>query len=291
KIASITLGFLIPWVCIYFSFGFSRFYETIYVTFAYPVMYSVSSFHGYSAYIKNLLLTASISLVFFSCYIGCFFIAVRTMINKSRLTYIIFLCGWVVGDLLGVLLGVRLYDHYFILITASLPIALSLCITYFKFSKVTMLFVNRLVRYTLILILIVPTLGYIRLLGDASENNYWEKMTEITEYINENKHERDEIWINEYTPFMLYEIKLKSTSKYMSPINFYDFEYVQNNIQSKVLSDLTSNKPRWIVDRKYDRDGRESSFDLKLREVLRANYEDVYIGRNYIIYELNGTTY
>jgi len=194
---------------------------------------------------------------------------------------------WLFVDILGALAGGRFYPHYFLAISASLPVMVG--ISYWHFVEHPASHSegrNPLILFTTCAILSSAVLTQfldIDTLRRAGEKHpqYLDidrlrDARSIIEHLKKNKEEGSTLFTWDYTPLIYFETGLISPYKLTSTVNLKDSHYMRKSHTDSLLSTLENESPTYIVDRdKAISRGALAPIHKRFRNLLDRNYEFV----------------
>lgn len=266
----LTGGLVAPWLIAAAYFAPDQaLYELFHVSFIYPFIYGSSSLKG---------LLPSLSLFFSrlgTMYYVAVFAAIGLMVVAKHLPrrqydpsdtqfmavtkdnalfpFGLLVALWVAGDLAGSIAGGRFYAHYFLTSVPSLSVMASLALSRLFGPAAIWAGVSSAGRGLLIVLLLFPLA--------ASQAQDWKRFgqaifsppdtenswTCVADAINVRRQQSDLLFVYDYKPVIYFRTKLLAASRHSTAINVHDSPQSSVQIGDRILEDLESRQPRFIV--------------------------------------------
>jgi hypothetical protein len=298
-------GFLLawlPWLVYFYSKNGTL--ELIKVSFAYPFLYGTQSYsriplHSIPFKLGHVL--SPIGSLVLPCFVGiglllpCMYKSLSTPLSamdsetpENRMGLWAALTAlWFIFDISGALAGGRFYPHYFLAITASLPIMLGISywhtvervVSRIKTKKSITLFVTCAILGSALF-----SQGFdIRKLISAIQAP--RHAYSITEYLNNNKEKDTKLFTWNYLPRVYFETGLMSPHKLTSSLNLRDSPYMRRAFTENLLSTLEYESPTFIIDGNGELPGTglEPAYK-RFRELIDKKYELVKVEGRFRLY-------
>lgn len=240
----ISIGFLLVWGVAVLAHPES-WMEMLRVSFVYPFEYGKGSHTSvtdtYSRFVHKTSFVWSFLIFIFPCVCLAIQKILRKEISRESLLYV-FIAGWALCDILGIVMGGRMYGHYFINSFASTSILVALTIyTYvgFRGAKIVLSLSG--------LFLIYQIVSYSLLVHRYIDFDKIGRGQDIAQYINSRKTAGDYLYVWDYEPVIYNSTSLPSPSRYTTTVNVADTDQSEGEIGAVILSDILLKKPRYIV--------------------------------------------
>ena len=284
KASYLMLGFFGFWLLSYFLVT-EQFMEMINVSFIYPFEYASNS--AFSLKRFYLRLNAKVGFLWPLAYfyiVGCLLAVISISLSTKKCSerdfLLVFVVGWSVCDVLGILAGGRMYGHYFMLSFASLSVLVG-----FIHYNLRRIFALRIITIG-VLCSIICIISY-NAMRDLKYTNFTFSVpsNEISCYLAKHSESGDIMYVMPYKPYYYNDANLPAASRYTTTVNLIDSRNSNRIIGAAIIQDLRKVKPKFVIfdarKNRYDTD-----FYITFSWFISESYNEVLTIKDDVLFRL-----